>query len=173
MKINNKAILEFLGFLTVAASLMFVGMQLLLDRKIAVADQYYNRAETVKQDKRTLMVTPTYYQAKEEEWANGERPSYWNENWKVAKQLQDGTLSVSSLVLESLMIQVSIIGYDNVYFQYKQGLIDESVWKPLGETLKMHLRSNPEFYRAVVLRHVRPTLRPLVQQWVDEMENLK
>ena len=66
--------------IAVVASLVFVGMQLMLDRKVAIAEQYFNRTESVKEDRRMKMVSEAYLQYKEEAWAIGRRPQYWNED---------------------------------------------------------------------------------------------
>ena len=69
MKIDNKALVELVGVLTVTASLVFVGMQLMLDRKVAIAEQYFNRTESAKQDRRTLLLSPVFYQEVEDWWS--------------------------------------------------------------------------------------------------------
>ena len=50
MQSDTRKILEIVGVLSVVASLLFVGMQLLLDRRITTAEQYQNRAESRKSD---------------------------------------------------------------------------------------------------------------------------
>ena len=51
MRTSKKDIVEIVGIFAVVASLIFVGMQLMLDRKVALAEQYFNRAESVKADR--------------------------------------------------------------------------------------------------------------------------
>lgn len=55
MKASKKELVEIVGIFAVVASLIFVGMQLQLDRKVALAEQYSNRAESVKADRRIIL----------------------------------------------------------------------------------------------------------------------
>ena len=43
-KLSNRELAEIVGVLAVVASLVFVGLQLMLDRKIASGEQYSARA---------------------------------------------------------------------------------------------------------------------------------
>lgn len=66
MKTSKKYIVEIAGIFAVVVSLIFVGMQLQLDRKVALADQYFNRAESAKADRRALLESDDYTQFVEE-----------------------------------------------------------------------------------------------------------
>ena len=55
MKGSKKELVEIVGIFAVVASLILVGMQLQLDRKVALAEQYSNRAESVKADRRVIL----------------------------------------------------------------------------------------------------------------------
>ena len=171
MKINNKTFVEILVNLTVIASLVFVGMQLLLDRRIAIAEQYFNRAESVKEDTRAFLASPKYYQEREEWWALGKRPSFWNEDWEIAKQIEEGTLSIASLYFLITRIELAIIGYDNIYFQYQQGLIREEDWQRFRQGIKRRLKADPELLRAIWLSHSRPAIKPVIEQILQEIDS--
>ncbi|MBO1255711.1 hypothetical protein J3L16_08445 [Alteromonas sp. 5E99-2] len=173
MKIGNKALVELIGVLTVTASLVFVGMQLMLDRKIATAEQYFNRTESAKEDRRTLLLSPVFYQEVEDWWSTGERPEYWNEEWEIAKQLDQGKYSVTTLYHRIVELQLSILGYDNVYFQYQQGLINEESWLNFRAQIKSGMIYDPELTRAVYLRHARATIKPIIQEISDEIDSGK
>ena len=73
MKINLKDSIEIVGIFAVVASLLFVGLQLQLDRKVALADQYFNRAESAKADRRALLDSDDYMIGVEQWWADGGR----------------------------------------------------------------------------------------------------
>ena len=170
MKASKKDIVEIVGIFAVVASLIFVGMQLMLDRKVALAEQYFNRAESVKADRRTALESDDLMRLYEEAWALGWRPSYWDDDWEVARHVQAGTLSVRSLLARILEGELSIIGYDSVYFQYQQGLLDEELWNGLRATLKRSMAQD-ELTRAISQRHARTTLRPVIEEILREIES--
>ena len=66
MKTSKKELAEIVGIFAIVASLIFVGLQLRLEHKVAMADQYFNRAETVKEDYRTRLLSPEYFRVVEE-----------------------------------------------------------------------------------------------------------
>lgn len=74
MKISSRDFAEIFGAVAVTASLLFVGQQLHLDRKVALADQYFNREESAKADRRSLLESDAYFQDIEESWSLGWRP---------------------------------------------------------------------------------------------------
>ncbi len=162
--------LEIVGIFAVVASLIFVGMQLLLDRKVALAEQYSSRAESAKADRRSSLESQDYMQYIEDTWALGDRPSYWNEDWEVAKRLDDGTLNVKGVYAEIMLIQLDIIGYDSVYFQYQQGLLDKDMWSQLRAGMK-RVMARDELTRTVYERHARSTIRPVVEELLREIES--
>ena len=171
MKVKSKVFVELIGALAVTASLVFVGMQLMLDRKVAVAEQYYNRTESVKEDRRTLLLSPVFFQEIEYWWAIGERPSYWNEDWEIAKQLDRGDYSVTTVFHRIVELQLSILGYDNIYFQYQQGLIDEVTWQHFRAQIKRAVSEDPELTRNVYLHNARAVILPVIQEILHEVDS--
>lgn len=170
MKTSKKETVEIVGIFAVVASLIFVGMQLMLDRKVALAEQYFNRAESVKADRRTSLESDDLMRYYEELWALGWRPPYWDGDWEVARRVQEGTLSVRSVLAGIVDDQLAIIGYDSVYFQYQQGLIDEESWNGLRTTLKRSM-ARDELSRAIYQRHARTTLQPVIEEILREIES--
>lgn len=170
MKASKKEIVEILGILAVVASLVFVGMQLMLDRKVALAEQYFNRAESVKADRRTLLESEDLMRFHEESWALGRRPPYWDEDWEIAGHVEDGSISVRSVIAIIIDDQLAIIGYDSVYFQYQQGLLDEELWNNLRSNLKRGM-AQEELSRAVFEHHARSTIRPVIEEVLREIES--
>lgn len=105
----------------------------------------------------------------EESWALGGRPSYWDEDWEIAGHLEEGAFSVRSVIAAIVEDQLSIIGYDTVYFQYRQGLLDEELWSGLRGALKRAMAQN-ELTRAVYANHARSTIRPVVEELLREID---
>lgn len=170
MKASKKELVEIAGIFAVVASLIFVGMQLQLDRKVALAEQYSNRAESVKADRRMILESDALMQYYEDSWALGWRPAYWDEDREIAGHLKKGAFSVRSVIAAIVEDQLSIIGYDTVYFQYRQGLLDEELWSGLRGGLKRAMAQN-ELTRAVFAHHARSTIRPVVEELLREIES--
>ena len=95
MQLDTKRLIEYVGVLTVVASLLFVGMQLYLDRQIASAEQYQNRAESRKSDLRTLLESDAYLTLSAERWDAGNRPRWWNE--EIEAFIEKESLSNTSI----------------------------------------------------------------------------
>ena len=151
MKAGKREIAEIVGIFAVVALLVFVGMQLMLDRKVALAEQYLHRAESVKADRRTILESEDLTKYFEESWALGWRPIYWDEDWEVADRVEEGSISVRSAIVAIIDDQLAIIGYDSVYFQYQQGLLDEELWDELRFAMKRAMAGD-ELSRAVFER---------------------
>jgi len=170
VKPSKKEIVEIVGIFAVVASLIFVGMQLQLDRKVALAEQYFNRAESVKADRRLILESDALMQYWEESWALGWRPHYWDEDWEIAGQLKEGAFSVRSVIAAIVRDQLSIIGYDTVYFQYGQGLLDEESWSQYRGYLK-HAMAQNELTRAVYVSYARKTIQPVIEELLREIDS--
>jgi len=50
-------------------------------------------------------------------------------------------LNASKKELVEIVDQLAIIGYDSVYFQYQQGLLDEELWNELLNGMKRSMTS--------------------------------
>jgi len=170
MKASKKEIVEIVGIFGVVASLVFVGMQLMLDRKVALAEQYIDRAESAKADRRVALESEYLMRYYEELWALGWRPSFWDEDWVLAHRVEEGTISVRSVLAAMIEDQLAIIGYDSVYFQYQQGLLDEEMWNELRSSMKRGM-ARDELKREVYKRRARITIRPVVEEVLREIES--
>lgn len=167
---NKKDIVEIVGIFALVASLVFVGMQLMLDRKVALAEQYSSRAESAKADRRSFLESQDFMQYLEESWALGDKPAYWDEDWEIARRVDEGTLSVRSVYAVILADELSILGFDSVYFQYRQGLLDEEQWNGLRFRLKRAMAGD-ELTRAIYERYARNTIRPVIEELLREIES--
>jgi hypothetical protein len=139
MNIGNKQIVEVIGILTVVASLLFVGLQLLLDRRVAVGEQYFNRAEAQRADLRSMMESDSFYQYWQESWDRGIRPPWWEENSALADRINQDIFSVKSLYFSILVARMGVVAFDNLYFQYRQGLLEEEDWLVYQEIMKKRM----------------------------------
>ena len=170
MNEKTRQLIELIGIFALVASLIFVGLQLSLDRRIAMAEQYFNRSESVKSDFRTYMESEVFFLDQEERWALGERPSYWDNNSEIAKRVADGEISVSSVWSQILSAQLEIIGFDNIYYQYKQSLIDEDFWLDFRRIIKQRMLQS-EFRSTLYQAFARPTIKPEIDAIANEIES--
>ncbi len=169
LKLSKKETAEALGAFAVVASLLFVGLQLYLDRKVALVDQYFNRGESAKADRRTKLESDAYFKHIEESWALGWRPYYWDEEWLVAQQIKSGERTVAAVMANEMGLRLDIIGYDSLYYQYQHGLLNEESWNQLRTSLKISMAAD-EFRRHVYQAYVRANLRPVIEEIVKEIE---
>lgn len=169
MKTSKKDLAEILGIVAVVASLIFVGMQLQLDRKVAIAEQYASRAESVKEDYRTMLLSPEYFRYVEEFWAINGIGWSTNPDWEEVEQIRAGTLSVSSLEALELTVRLQMVGYDNLYFQYQQGLLDEESWLGLRSSMKATMAFSKTL-SDIFESAARANIRPVVEEVLKEIE---
>ena len=155
MKIEQKLIIEIVGVIAVVASLIFVGLQLMLDRRVAIAQQYSERADYQMSEYRSMMESEVYFRVQAERWERGERPLWWDESSDLARQYNAGKISVEDITMRWLAARLSHVGWDNLYFQYRQGLIEDDVWQIYRNNLKIGL-SNDEILRAIISGGRRP-----------------
>lgn len=166
MKTSTKQIAEYLGIAAVAASLIFVGMQLRLDGRVAMADQYATRAESVKADTRIKMESEEYLAMEAKRWASGIRPGWWNE--ELANLAEELDFSGTDVMMTYLDRRLSLVQFDNLYFQYQQGLLEEGFWNGARRTMKNGMRE--PFTRAIYeLQAAR--LTPVVRELLAEIES--
>ena len=163
MKSDSKKIFEIVGNLSVVASLLFVGMQLYLDRQIAAAEQYQFRAESRKADLRVQLESDAYIARRVEAWKAGIRPIWWNEEHDL--QMQNGKFSETSVATFIIMSQLELVHFDNIYFQYNQGLIEEEFWQRALIVIEDRLTNDPiarEIWLNDVLRPVSDLAKEIV-----------
>jgi len=60
MRLDSKQVIDIIGVTAIVASLIFVGLQLMLDRNVSIAAQYAARSESLKADLRTRMESNGY-----------------------------------------------------------------------------------------------------------------
>lgn len=169
MALSRRELIDISGAIAVAASLFFVGLQLHLDRKVALAEQYFNRGESAKADRRSLLESDAYFKDLEESWALGWRPFYWNEEWPISKQIETGQRSVAAVMSRAINLRLNIIGYDSLYYQYQQGLLDDESWNGLRGSLKDRMVDD-QFVRTIYESHARANLLPVIDELLKEID---
>lgn len=168
MNSNQKLIFELASTLAVVASLLFVGTQLYLDRKVALSEQYFNRAESRMETLRNQIASEDYLNAMVAQFERGDRPGWWDENSQVAKNIQNNILSVKDFQIYLIQTNLNLVSFDNLYYQYNQGFINEEIWLGVRVQVKASLGS------PIALGVLSSTPLPvgsLINQMVIEIEN--
>ncbi len=166
MKISQSRLFELVGVIAVVLSLLFVGVQLLFDRNVAVADQYQRRAEMGLSMLQSFLESESYLDQQERRWENGLRPNWWNEELEM--NAPDFT-TARDFGVSILTTNIALINFDNLYYQYRQGLLDESYWVGARETLKRTLSG--QFARSHFLNNTRSAeFVVLVNEIIQEIE---
>jgi hypothetical protein len=144
MKNVSKEVLEALGVVGVIASLAFVGVQLMLDRNVAMGNAYHERNESRKADLRTRLESEAIAQDLEWRVSNvNYRPAWWNDNLEGLHN--ERGIPVSLLIRINQQRALDIMQVDNLIYQYELGLIDSSfmdekevVWKRFVDDSMMY-----------------------------------
>jgi len=123
-KENIRNFIEAIGLVSIVSSLIFVGLQLAQDRRVALGDQYASRAETAMAQLQSNLESDAYLETFSKRWEDGSRPSWWDENNRYTK----GDSTARDVEVISLNYRHTLIGFDNLYFQYLQGLLSEEEW---------------------------------------------
>jgi hypothetical protein len=165
LQANSRQIVEGIGAAAIVASLVFVGMQLVLDRNVALAEQYAARSESLKDDLRTQMESDGFIDSSIRVWESGERPSYWSE--ELEEYAQSKNLSNADIAYLLISTRIRVLHMDNLYYQYTKDMLDESFWTKQVASMKNDMR-NP-VYKALYLNNPRG-IEGLVNELVLELE---
>lgn len=166
MELNNKEILEIAGAITVVSSLAFVGLQLKLDRDVALADAFSNGIESRKEDIRAKMESESYMLMQETLWLAGERPQWWPDALESteSKNLDSG----AQIMARFYEVNLDYLELESISFRFEQGLIDDQYWSGAEDTLRGFL-ADP-FRRAVFLSR-RTGLSETVNEMIAEIDS--
>jgi len=167
MKLTRYQFVEIVGIAGVMASLLFVGMQLMLDRKLAIATQYAARAESIKSDLRAEIESDVYLSARAVLWENRGKPSWWTEEFEQTNR-EYGLSSAENVAL-IISTNIAILQLDNLYFQYKQGFLTEEFWMGARENVKNSIR-NPITRAIYMNRSPRLPISDVLDELVLELE---
>ena len=133
MKPDWKQLFEIFGVLGIIASLLFVGMQMQLDRKIAMAEQYQNRAELRLEGIRNLQANPDFVRDRAYQWERS-RPEWWTDD--VEAGYMQRFESMDAFVRSTMNFEDFVVSFDNNYYQYRNGLLEGGFWRPMLERMR-------------------------------------
>lgn len=159
-KINDW--MQVVGIFSVMASLVFVGLQMKQDRRIAHAGQYQDRSAVavevwngMSQSDYDIRLVGNSAIAK----------PWWTETFGDSMTPQEAGMAIISA-------RRSFAVLDNHHYQYQLGFYDEETWQSFRGHLRDFLSRNP-VARAMVRNQpeiFRPTFLDVCEQIVDEIE---
>ena len=169
MRLIRSQIIEIVGLISVVASLLFVGFQLYLDRKLAIATQYAARAESVKSDYRAQLESEAYLSAQGVLWRNGNRPPWWTE--EMEKRIESAGYTAEQFMALYRNNEMTIVQFDNLYFQYQQGFLSEDFWNSTLDTIRFVVSTN-EITAAIYLNRLpRLPIADVLEDMFNELPN--
>lgn len=175
MKLNSKQIIELLGLFAVVSSLLFVGMQLRLDRQIALADQYAFRAESFKNDYRAQLESDSNMSSMIAAWERGVRPVWWNEG--LEEYVESNGITGLEVLTQILNANMMFVHLDNLYYQYLAGFLDEELWATTENNALRNSLRNPYSIQSNVFRFqsrdglIERPINPVIRRLISEIEN--
>ena len=114
MRFTNKEIIEAIGILSIIASLIFVGLQLRLEGRLALADAYATRAESRMSTLRALLESETALRELAHYRQNNMSSNPIPKSWEIA---DDPILTESRRIRNEL----NVVQADNILYQESLG----------------------------------------------------
>ena len=144
---NWKTTAEFVGVLAIVLSLVFVGLQLRQSQEIAIAAQYQARAQAAQSMWMSLQESGTSIR----------------DIRKPVAEMSPFELHTADNVTRWAWTQ-----YDNHYFQYEAGFLDEESW----HGLKIRIDAIYSLCdRRPIWKEIRRFFRPSFVQYVDALKD--
>ncbi len=138
--------------LSIAASLIFVGVQLRQDKLIAQAEQFQGRIEITSDNYRTFLEGHDVLAIRVKARSGVELTA-------VEKEVSETFLALVHLA------------YQNLHFQYRLGLLDEDWWVASRENLKRDMTRLPGFRENV--RLPSPGYVELLNEIAEEISSIR
>ena len=173
MKPNFAKLVEAVGILAIVLSLLFVGMQLIFDRQVAIADQYHNRAELRIATVRSFFENENYIDELVRSYKRGIRPGFWSEEFEEYYETiiqSEGDLAIADMYRRQFRAELVVLGWDNIHYQYEQGLISEEFWQSTRTTIKTAM-GNRLARNVYFVRVFRPTFLTVLENIAAEFDS--
>ena len=144
-RFNWRDLAEIIGFTSIVASLVFVGMQLNQSQEIAIASQYQERASTAVEYYSSLMHDPQTAREKAAEIA----ALVDSGNASPALQALVESGSAESVGIWFYRHRVFFVMLDNFHYQYRSGFMAEESWDAFRRELRQQLSNDASaaYYR--------------------------
>ena len=167
-QMNWKGIAEFVGMGAIIASLIFVGLELRQQQRIALAAHYQERSRTAF-DYFFGISEKEIWQRRQAEMVR--RNFNFDELSSADRELLDnGTAKeISDWWVQA---EISILIFDNLHFQYESGFSTEAAWQGQRERLKNILQFNSFARQQIKSRSstYRPSFTEVTSRLFEEIE---
>lgn len=138
MRFSSKQIVEILSVIGVIASLLFVGMQLIFDRRVATGEMYASRSESRQANIRSMLESQASLATRAKVYEK-EKP-FW---WVDSEPYSPSDATPEDMVVVELEMQLTMLGWDNIYAQYELGLFDEFEIEARRQSIKDAMSIRP------------------------------
>ena len=164
MKIDKRTAIELVGVIGIISSLIFVGVQLSFDSRVAISEQFNFRAESTKSDIRNVLESDSVLAFRGKSWDQGERWAWWTSD--LEKYVEEKGWTGVEVWIQFLTLRLNFVHFDNLYFQHQQGLLEGAYWPNAERGLKSILE---EPFTLAVFTHQGGPLSPRINQLLEEM----
>ena len=165
MKIEVNKLIELAGLFGIIASLVFVGIQLMFDRQLAIAGQFQNRTELRMMQETAYFENSDFIQDLAKDWEKN-RPGWWND--EIESIFTERYESMAEMVRYYRTMIIFAVLMENNYYQYQQGFLDIDTWSDQRSVLKETLR-NP-IRRSVYAGFGNPSFEELLVTLTNELD---
>ena len=168
MNSKTREIVEIIGIFGIVGSLVFVGMQLVLDRRVATSAQFHARTILFQEQEQSVFENDAFITEMAQSWEDNRKPSWWSPEIEEYQRMNG--YSMEYMARQSTQIRMRFIRLNDNYFQYVNGLISEESW----EAILLGVRNNlsATFNRAVALsiNTLEPGFKALMQELIAELD---
>ncbi|MFT4862526.1 MAG: hypothetical protein ACI95C_001747 [Pseudohongiellaceae bacterium] len=165
IKISSAKLIEAADVFGVIASLIFVGMQLRLDRQLAIAGQFQSRTGLRIQQETTFLDNSDFIQDRASAWEK-KRPDWWN--IEIESIFAESYESMSEMTRDHRTMIIFAVLMENNYYQYRQGFFGVGTWLKMRAALQNTLR-NP-IRRSVYKGFGNPDFSRLLDTLTEELD---
>jgi hypothetical protein len=135
-KYDWRVVTELVGITAIVASLVFVGLQMRQSQEIAIAEQYQTRALAATEYLEWLADNDVLQSALVSQiksvYESGEASNVFNELYE--------TQGADYLATKNFIDLSTLTTFDNYYYQYQHGFMEEESWAAFRYRLKKFLR---------------------------------
>ena len=169
MKNRTKEIFEIVGVAGVIASLIFVGLQMVFDRRIAVASVFHERTIMFQDAQIAQLQDSGVVVMRAKAWEAGNLPSWWNN--EIEQYRQSRNLSMEDMVRMTILARMQLIRLNDIYFQYTQGLVPELTWESVKPSNQNYSNSPLDVALAGSWNALEPEYRKLILEAANTHED--
>ena len=171
MNVKSREFAELVGVLSVVASLLFVGFQLMLEQRVSMGSQFSARTALSHESLVSDNENPAWIALQAKLWENEFKPGWWNE--EITEYQKVRNLTMEEMVMMSYSIRLGFVRTNNNYYQHTQGLISDDAWGNMISQLDAVL--DRPFYRAIGFSspYLEVGLLELMQDLVNNSEVAK